>query len=38
MSMEMTFIITGLCVLGAGTVLGFVTYWAFEHDNKEETK
>lgn len=36
MSMEMTFLVTGLVVLAVGAGLGLVTYWIFERDDKEE--
>lgn len=36
MSMEMTFLVTGLVVLAVGAGLGLVMYWIFERDDKEE--
>lgn len=38
MSMEMTFVVTWGGAILIGVVLGLLTYWVFEHDNKHDNK
>ena len=35
LTMEGTFIVTEIAVVVIGVILGLVTYWLFERDNKE---
>ena len=36
LTMEEVFVVTWCCTALIGVAMGFLVYWIFEHDNKED--